>query len=99
DRIRKGMSVAEVEAILGRPGVYANGPVFLLALKQRALGNEISDAAHLTWYTDDATVSVDVDDSGGGVMTRFGPTSREEQGPLDSLLWRAKRQWRTWFPG
>jgi hypothetical protein len=27
----------------------------------------------------------------------FIPTVRKEQGALDSLVWRARRQWRTWF--
>jgi hypothetical protein len=72
DRIREGMSRAEVEAILGPPVVYANGPVFLPALKQCVLGGEPRGPTYLAWYTDDATVSIDFDESGGVVMTRFG---------------------------
>ncbi len=104
DRIREGMSRAEVEGILGPRGVYANGPVFLPALKQCVLAGEPTDATW-AWYTDDATVRIDFDESGGVVETRFGPTSRIKQGPLDNLLWRAEnllwraeRQLRRWFP-
>jgi hypothetical protein len=28
----------------------------------------------------------------------YHPLARREQGPLDNLLWRAKRQWHRWFP-
>ncbi len=94
DRIRERMSRAEVEAILGPPGVYANGPMFLPALKQWALFFTVSE-----WYTDDAWVTIAFDDSGGVVVTRFvGPMSRMEQSPLDNLLWRAQRHGSRWLP-
>ena len=28
----------------------------------------------------------------------FIPAIKRKQSPLDYLLWRAKRQWREWFP-
>jgi hypothetical protein len=27
-----------------------------------------------------------------------GPDGRTKLSPLDHLVWRAKRQWRNWFP-
>jgi hypothetical protein len=26
------------------------------------------------------------------------PNEPEDDGPIDNLVWRAKRQWRKWFP-
>ena len=54
------------------------------------------------WMSDREFVVVFFDQA-GRVMRPEVPGyirgERELQGPLDNLLWRAKRQWRTWFPG
>jgi hypothetical protein len=92
DRISDGMGRAEVEAILGPPGDYTTGPSQCLpAFKQLGLPPVVLD-----WFADTAWVSIGFDDSGGVVLKRYYPLKRAEQGPLDSLLWRAKRQWRRW---
>jgi hypothetical protein len=90
DRISDGMSRAEVEAILGPPGDSTSEPPSQLYPSLKSLG--------LDWDADTAWVSIGFDDSGGVVRKRFYSMSRREQGPLDNLLWRAKRQWRRWFP-
>jgi hypothetical protein len=95
DRIRKGMSRAEVEAILGPEGDYRTGPQQCLPSLKQTVGESatVSD-----WFADDAFFSIGFDESGGVVMTLVDPTSRTEQGPLDNLRWRLKRQWHRWFP-
>jgi hypothetical protein len=94
DRIRDGMSRVEVEAVLGPPGDYRTGPQQCLpSFKEVGEWATVSD-----WFADEAFFSVGFDESGGVVWTRLVPTSRVEQGPLENLCWRAKRQWRKCFP-
>jgi hypothetical protein len=47
--------------------------------------------------SDSFLVGIGIDDS-GNVVNKIGEPGRTTQGPLDNLLWRAKRQWRCWFP-
>jgi hypothetical protein len=51
----------------------------------------------LTWLGDDGDIFVWFSPEG---VWSHGMTSSEKivQSPLDNLLWRAKRQWRKWFP-
>jgi hypothetical protein len=47
----------------------------------------------------DAVVAYFSFDESGRVECRtFSPNDPPEPKPLDILLWRAKRQWRRWFP-
>jgi hypothetical protein len=48
--------------------------------------------------TDGAAVIVSFGPSGEVAEATYMTWAREEQSPLDNLLWRAKRQWRRWFP-
>jgi hypothetical protein len=92
DRIRPAMTRAEVEAILGPPGDYTTGPVTNSALKQY-----LGHGTWLDWQTDTAWVTIVLDEPGGVAQTRFVKWARLEQGPLDNLLWRAKRQLNRWL--
>jgi hypothetical protein len=103
------MSRAEVEAILGPPGDYTTGPVFLPALQQWAFVEELRDATSPQWLSDTTWISIALDESRGVVRTRFVGISRIEYGPLEHLGWRAEhrienlgwrvnRLWRRWFP-
>jgi hypothetical protein len=109
ERIHKGMTHADVEAILGPAGDYSSGPTrpdpdsksSRWAMKSGFGGED--DAFPLArtaifWNCDELWVAV-----------AFGPhatvtgaepiaSKRVDQGPLENLLWRAKRQWRKWFP-
>jgi hypothetical protein len=49
------------------------------------------------WFCDSCRICVVVDDA-GRVRDSYVYNRRLTQGPLDNLLWRAKRQWRRWFP-
>jgi hypothetical protein len=106
NRIKDGMRRAEVEAILGPPGDYTTGPVFLPALQQWAFLEELRDATFPQWYSDTAWISIALDESRGVVKTRFAGISRTEYGGLGwrakhlfgNLGWRVNRLWRRWFP-
>jgi hypothetical protein len=105
DRIQDGMSRAEVEAILGPPGDYTTGPLEMRdrlgsVVRFDALGGAIpatGGGVFARWAEDSAYAYVIFDAAGRVIARDFGPVRRAEQGPLDSLLWRAKRLWRRWF--
>jgi hypothetical protein len=102
DRIKKGMSRAEVETILGPPGDYRTGPgQGVLAWDPILDGttrlNECTNRSN--WAGDTGWVSVEFDNGDGTVRaSEFIESKRIAQGPLENLLWRAKRQWHRWFP-
>jgi hypothetical protein len=100
DRVREGMSRAEVEAILGPPGDYSTGPtnsfhpvsVISNDLRRVEIGPYAFD-----WRSDDLSVHVLFIDSRVVVADAY-TNKLVAQSPLDNLLWRAKRQWHRWFP-
>jgi hypothetical protein len=47
--------------------------------------------------TDICVVEIRFDDDERVMNCWSGSVSKVEQGPLENLLWRAKRQWRKWF--
>jgi hypothetical protein len=110
DRIRKGMSRAEVYAILGPPGDYGTGPVKYETAPYIALSahNNLEHFSqrpegqgYATWQSDSALAFVNFSDAGcvdDRVPAYFFKGGRVPQGPFDNLLWRAKRLWRRWFP-
>jgi hypothetical protein len=109
DRIKRKMTRAEVEAILGPPGDYATAPLedpdpggifmshwrpYHLPLIDRFDGeHEIAQ-----WRGDAGIVCVAFSNSGQVVSAGMWPVKRVEQTPIDNLLWRLKRQWHRWFP-
>jgi hypothetical protein len=112
DRIKDGMSRAEVEAILGPPGDYSSGPVAYSeadGINTRVVVDASSLAAigdfwlRNVWSGDRALCGVYISEAGYVTRTPYGIgffelVERVEQSPLDNLIWRAKRQWRKWFP-
>jgi hypothetical protein len=107
DKVRHGMSPAEVEAVLGPPGDYRSGPTttrwdenlqagwgWSIAEKPR---NKLSEVT-CEWHSDTFEIFVTCSASEGVIGASLNPQIRQEQGPLDNLLWRAKRLWRKWFP-
>src|SRR5262249_46982774 len=51
------------------------------------------------WQGDTGNIYVTFFWPEGAVDWRFSPERTIEQGRLDNLVWRIKRQWRKWFPG
>jgi hypothetical protein len=100
-RIEKGMSRAEVCGILGPPGDYTTGPLEFVGpgeLRPWYPPLTVVNDAREDWGWDEKTVSVTFDKSGGVSCAMYSGCQRVKQGPLDNLRWRAKRQWRKWFP-
>jgi hypothetical protein len=122
DRIRVGMSRAEVESLLGGPpGDYRTGPTKMgpeseeslpMAVPSEPLPSEpssptppptinwalIKPHASCTWQGDTGFIDVTFSPEGVVRIKSFWPAIKLEQGPLDNVLWRAKRQWHRWFP-
>jgi hypothetical protein len=114
DLIKASMPRVDVEAVLGPPGDYRTGPTLAGTSGGKQVANlganwpptSYADSGHLTlivgndvvWEDDAAHVVVWFDDKGTVECGEYVSTYRQQQGPLDNLLWRAKRQWRRWFP-
>jgi hypothetical protein len=49
------------------------------------------------WISDSFAISIAIDET-GHVVGKSGSPRRMTQGPVDSLLWRAKRERHRWFP-
>ena len=97
DRIRKGMTLAEVEAILGPPGDYRNGPTDFDLPDDL---EEVVAKPWAVWKGDHGAIRVyrngdgdDPDSVSGAKFTDFKPVDR---GPFADLIWRAKRLWHRW---
>jgi len=100
DRINKGMSREEVEAILGPQGDFSGEDVvYDMELTQfvswvpkgasRGLDTE-------GWLDDEAQVVVFFDDSGRAIEKNYTP--RWRSGPVDDYLRRLRYRWRKWYP-
>jgi hypothetical protein len=106
DRIQDGMSRAEVEAILGPPGDYRTGPTLYtletftgtlmdFGSQRRSLADEGGPA--MCWVSDTCSIDIDLDQK-GVFSASFACAVKMKHTLLGNLLWRAKRQWRKWFP-
>jgi hypothetical protein len=98
DRLQEGMTPAEAKAILGPPGDYTTGPCFEHPFGPGGHSGDLTLPYHLLWTTDTLYVHVCYGDAGKVAGLAWGIPHRQEQSPLENLVWRAKRQWRKWFP-
>jgi hypothetical protein len=92
--IKEGMSRAEVEVILGPPGDYRTGPTSADHPFEFFPG----ETTPVVWQTDTVEVLVLFNAADVAIYRWLLPARLDSQSPLDNLLWRAKRQWRRWFP-
>jgi hypothetical protein len=90
ERIRAGMSRAEIESILGPPGDYSGVHV---AYTLHWRGDRMPDE----WVGDDGVIAVCYSQS-VACDVQFVPVEKVDFGLLGNYFWRAKRQWRRWFP-
>ena len=102
ERIKEGMSRAEVEAILGPAGDYSTGPTqrFMSVediIAQARLDTFSLHSGELTWTSDMVMVRVEFDSRGVATAKYFTALVKLKQTFVDSLIWRAERQWRHWF--
>jgi hypothetical protein len=110
-RVKSGMSHSEVESILGRPGDYTSKPTKpsntdceqMFEATGEWFDPPLQDGKQIwpheeVWQTDSARAGVYFDSRERVCASAFKPYVATAQGPLDNLLWRAKRQWHRWFP-
>jgi hypothetical protein len=103
NRIEKGMTRAEVEAILGpwrrQSWDCRTGPTRQdLAAETFADPEVQAGGCQLVWASETVWIALRFDTSWRVDRRRKWPSVREDQGALDNLRWRAERQWREWFP-
>jgi hypothetical protein len=108
--IKEGMSRAEVESILGPPGDYTTGDISsdennsgttfdpLANPYQEFRLNMRGQLTEACWCNDSIALCVAFDEQSRVFMFPNWKVNRVRQSPLESLVWRAKRQWRRWFP-
>ena len=100
------MPPPQVEAILGPPGDYRTLPPALPPVGEPFRLDQYvpppntkwdTIVSELFWLTDDLEIAVYFDPM-GVARTECEPSHVVRLNLLESLLWRAKRQWRRWFP-
>jgi hypothetical protein len=102
DLLRVGMTCTEVEAVLGPPGDYRAGWVEnFLEIETHHMPNgrapEDGDTS-VWWGRDGAGITAYFDASGHLVLAWYDTYETKNRGVLDTLRWRAERQWHRWFP-
>jgi hypothetical protein len=102
-RLQLGMTMAEVEAVLGPPGDFATGPTHPVFGEYLRISASTPDErpvfeARREWDGDQGAIYVDFDASDKVRRASFSPMRKDDIGLFDNLLWQAKRQWRRWFP-
>jgi hypothetical protein len=112
ERITEGMTFAEVEAILGPPGDYRAGPTQPDDPPPFPwFGSGVMPELPRAWRGDHGVIYVHPKGDGDPAIEGYEPADPEkasfasyfevrrvDHGPLGNLIWRAKRQWRKWFP-
>jgi hypothetical protein len=111
DRIRDGMSRAEVEAILGPPCDFSTGPLVRVRANRPSDPFSVENFAPITvigsgdnreellvWKSDRQLIRINFGPSGRVEDLGMHDVARVNQTAFENLLWRAKRQWHRWFP-
>jgi hypothetical protein len=96
DRILDGMSLLEVDSVLGPSGDYTTGPITIV-VPEWGLGVPAKNT-YYEWTSDSDSILIGFDTSGEVVDKEHLLVRRLDGSLFDNLLWRAKRQWRRWFP-
>jgi hypothetical protein len=107
DRIQPGMNRSDIDDIIGSPpGDYRTGPVNEVPNTTHGIYWEDEEEWMVQglnlptykWETDRAELKIIFLKSGKAATGYYTSVTRQQLGPLDSLVWRAKRLWRKWFP-
>jgi hypothetical protein len=109
DRIRDGMSRAEVEAILGPPCDYSTGPLVWVNRPNPSpsgvgfnpitvIGSGDNRVELVEWRSDRQLITINFGPSGRVESLGMHDVARVNQTAFENLLWRAMRQWHRWFP-
>ncbi len=103
-RVRVGMTLDEVVAILGLPGDYRTGEVTYSPdadpdPQPRPADDDLpTETQTVYWCGDDGIGAVTTDPAGRVIGTAWRPGVPVKASPLDNLLWRARRLGQHWFP-
>jgi hypothetical protein len=107
DRIREGMTRAEVEAIVGvPPGDYRTRPPddekidsssMASFQKMQSTARWFGETLEM-WRNDQVRLAVVFDSEDKVNHEMHGKPATSDAGPLECFLWRANRQWHRWFP-
>jgi hypothetical protein len=98
DRIRNGMTRAQVESIVGPPGDFTTGRlVFDPGSIPWPPISRCSGETVLEWTADTGwgLVRFNHDETVNGAL--FYPGFLHEQSTYENVRWRIERQWRRWF--
>jgi hypothetical protein len=98
DRIVQGMPIAVVQSMMGEPPGQSPGLQAIQSYEKSSWPAAVWTDHRLTWYADDVFVFVYVDTSGHVTQKELMVPDEVPQGPVENLLWRAKRRWHRWFP-
>jgi hypothetical protein len=99
DRLKVGMLRADVEAIIGPPGFYRNGPAVSPAFVATKLSDDDPNLAGFNlWWGDTVIVCVSYDHSGRVIALDHAEAIEPKVGLLGWFRWHANRQWHRWFP-
>jgi hypothetical protein len=104
DRIAEYTVRSQVEAILGPPGDYTTGPMdkdpIMWGDSERTFrsSGELGGETFYKWFGDTRTIRVAFYPTGEVAYKECHGAKRIQQSPIESLIWRAERQWRRWFP-
>jgi hypothetical protein len=100
DRIRAGMTRAEIETILGPPGDYTTAPTEGVRVASRTFSAPGSESAYLQscWLSDSAQAVVWFEYSGRANRGYYAPMRIKDETLWARFHWRLKRQWHRWFP-
>jgi hypothetical protein len=90
ERIREGMSRADVEAVLGPPGDYTTGPT---ALRSIPVSWAPPPGSPEFWTGDEGNATVWFDAAGRVAGSHFLRTGLSAGNAADRVLWRLERRW------
>jgi hypothetical protein len=102
--MRVGMTKAEVEALLGAEKNQTTGEIEFEQdgdASAEVLGEPPPPydlEYNVSWSGDWTFIQVHFDPAGNVTGARCNKAKPIDRGPFGNIVWRAKRQWRRWFP-
>jgi hypothetical protein len=101
ERIRKGMSLAEIEEILGPPGDSRTAPFIYIEIPHVITWSAPHEPSgtEYEWQGDSMRIAIEFSgpDARASRLTHWS-RCRGAPGEMYTLIWRAKRQFQRWFP-
>jgi hypothetical protein len=93
------MNRAQVEAILGPPGDYRTSPTLCQVPSYWLNTPTTNFTTLLLWEGDSAIICVHFTPSGFVFSKDLLENKLAESSPIETVLWRVRRQWHRWVPG